>query len=64
MSDDRQPTRKRCMEFVHAFRRAMETEYLTAGTPPLYLRNGYDQARELCGLEPETWPAPWERRGE
>lgn len=61
-ASSRPVTRKRCMEFVQAFRRAVETEYVVAGEPPLWIRNGYDDARELCGLDPETWPAPWERR--
>lgn len=49
--------------FVHAFRRAVETEYVLEGEPPLWLKNGYDDARELCGLTPENWPAPWEAGG-
>lgn len=57
----RKPTGKNLMQFVHAFRCAVETEYLDGRVPPLWIRNGYDDARELCGLDPETWPAPWER---
>jgi hypothetical protein len=55
------PKRAQLETFVHAFRRAVETEYIDGREPPLWLRNGYDDARELCGLTPDIWPAPWER---
>jgi len=59
----RKPTRDELLTFVHAFRRAVETEYFKGNEPPMWLRNGYDDARELCGLTPDTWAAPWERVG-
>lgn len=55
--------REDLLTFVQAFRRAVETEYVRGDTPPLWIRNGYDDARDLCGLDAATWPAPWEREG-
>lgn len=57
----RKPNRADLETFVHAFRRAVETEYVDGRTPPDWLLSGYDQARELCGLTADIWPAPWER---
>lgn len=58
---DGRATRQELLTFVSAFRRAVEKEYQLAGTPPDWLRHGYDNARELLGLA-DSWPAPWEER--
>lgn len=46
-------TRAELLTFVRAFRRAVETEYALGGEPPTWLRHGYDNARELPGLDRE-----------
>jgi hypothetical protein len=54
-------TRQELLTFARAMRYAVEVEYIDGGEPPLWLRNGYDNAREITGLDRECWPAPWER---
>ena len=58
---DGQGTRNELLTFAHAFRRAIEVEFIDGDEPPLWLRNGYDNAREIVGLDRDVWPAPWER---
>lgn len=53
--------RQELLTFAKAFRYAVEAEFIDGDEPPLWLRNGYDNAREITGLDRECWPAPWER---
>ena len=57
-------TRAELLTFARAFRYAVEVEFIDGDEPPLWLRHGYDNVREITGLDRECWPAPWERESD